>query len=48
VVVRPGLADAERIAADIASLLHLATSTIRIGGEVPLGADVAVVLGKPS
>jgi len=30
----------------VASLLNLPASAVRIGDDVPFGADVAVVLGK--
>lgn len=46
VVVRTGTADAQALGADVASLLNLPGSVVRIGDDVPFGADVAVVLGK--
>jgi hypothetical protein len=46
VVVRAGTADAEALGYDVASLLNLPTRVVRIGDDVPFGADVAVVLGK--
>jgi hypothetical protein len=45
VVVRTGTADAQALGYDVASLLNLPTSVVRIGDDVPFGADVAVVLG---
>jgi hypothetical protein len=46
VVVRTGTADAQALGYDVASLLNLPTTVVRIGDDVPFGADVAVVLGK--
>jgi hypothetical protein len=46
VVVRTGTADAQALGADVASLLNLPASAVRIGDDVPFGADVVVVLGK--
>jgi hypothetical protein len=46
VVVRSGTANALALGQDVASLLNLPPSAVRIGDDVPFGADVAVVLGK--
>jgi hypothetical protein len=46
VVVRTGTADAAALGAEVASLLGLSASAVRVGDDVPFGADVAVVLGK--
>ena len=46
VVVRTGTADAQALGQDVASLLNLPAGAVRIGDDVPFGADVVVVLGK--
>jgi hypothetical protein len=46
VVVRTGTPDAEQLGAAIAALFDLPGSVIRVGADLPLGADVAVVLGR--
>jgi hypothetical protein len=46
VVVRTGTPDAQKLGAAIAALFDLPGSAVRLGAEVPLGADVAVVLAK--
>src|SRR6202035_3125922 len=46
VVVRTGTPDAAKLGAAIAALFDLPGSAVRLGAEVPLGADVAVVLAK--
>jgi hypothetical protein len=46
VVVRAGRADAEALGADVADLLGLPASVVRVGDDVPFGADVAVVIGR--
>lgn len=46
VVVRVGTPDAQALGADVADLLGLPGSAVKVGGEVPFGADVAVVIGR--
>lgn len=46
VVVRAGTPDAAALGADVADLLGLPASAVQIGGDVPFGADVAVVIGR--
>lgn len=46
VVVRAGTLDAAALGADVADLLGLPASAVKVGGEVPFGADVAVVIGR--
>lgn len=46
VVVRAGTPDAQALGADVADLLGLPASAVKVGGEVPFGADVAVVIGR--
>ncbi len=46
VVVRAGTPEAEALGADVADLLGLPASVVKVGGEVPFGADVAVVIGR--
>jgi hypothetical protein len=46
VVVRTGTADALKLGAAIAALFNLPTSVVRVGADVPLGADVSVTLAK--
>lgn len=46
VVVRAGTPDAQALGVDVADLLGLPGSVVKVGGEVPFGADVAVVIGR--
>ncbi|MGQ0467378.1 MAG: hypothetical protein ACT4QG_18940, partial [Sporichthyaceae bacterium] len=46
VVVRTGTPNAAALGADVADLLGLPASAVQVGGEVPFGADVAVVIGR--
>ncbi|MGQ0845799.1 MAG: hypothetical protein ACT4QF_16890 [Sporichthyaceae bacterium] len=46
VVVRTGTPDAQALGADVADLLGLPADVVRIGGDVPFGADVAVTIGR--
>lgn len=46
VVVRSGRPDAQALGEDVADLLGLAASAVRVGDDVPFGADVAVVIGR--
>lgn len=48
VVVRAGVPDARRVGADVAELLNLPASVVRVGDDVPFPADVAVVLAGRS
>jgi hypothetical protein len=46
VVVRTGTPDALKLGYAIAALFDLPTAVVRVGADVALGADVAVVLAK--